>query len=86
MPYKEKEIVKVKYDIGDVADMCGVATSKIRFYEEEWGLLTKRNKKGNRTYSPAEVAKWKVVLKASKTKKFTVIGLYEIFKTGTITM
>lgn len=86
MPYKEKEIRKVKYHIGEVADICDVATSQIRFYESEWGLIPNKDRKGNRKYSPEEVEKWKVVLAAAKTKKFTLIGLYEIFETGTITM
>jgi hypothetical protein len=33
MPYKEKIIEKKYFSIGEVADMLGVATSLIRFWE-----------------------------------------------------
>ena len=36
MPYKEKPILKKYYNIGEVADMFGVATSLLRFWEKEF--------------------------------------------------
>ena len=39
MPYKEKEIEKKYYTIGEVADDLGVATSLIRFWEGEFDII-----------------------------------------------
>ena len=41
VPYKEKEIEKKYYTIGEVADELGVATSLIRFWEGEFEALKK---------------------------------------------
>ena len=49
MPYKEKEIEKKYYIIGEVADELRVATSLIRFWESEFdNIKPKKNRKGNR--------------------------------------
>ena len=46
MPYKEKEIEKVYFTIGEVAEEFNVATSLIRFWETEFDILSpKKNKK-----------------------------------------
>ena len=46
MPYKEKDIEKQYYTIGEVASMFGVAASLIRFWETEFEeLKPKKNKK-----------------------------------------
>lgn len=89
MPYREKEIEKVKYSIGEVAEACGVVPTKIRFYEKEWKLCPKRKVikgRNERYYPPEELEKWKAVFNAWRTKKFTVIGLEEVYKTGSITI
>jgi len=44
MPYKEKEIEKLYYTIGEVADMFGVNTSLIRFWEKEFEILQPKKK------------------------------------------
>ena len=50
MPYKEKEIEKLFYPIGDVAKMFDVSVSSIRYWEKESDILKpKKNKKENRT-------------------------------------
>ena len=47
MPYKDKEVEKVYYPIGEVASIFGVNTSLIRFWEKEFDVLKpKKNKKG----------------------------------------
>ena len=49
MAYKEKEIEKLYYSIGEVAEMFSVAPSLIRFWESEFDLIQpKKNRKGNR--------------------------------------
>ena len=52
MPYKEKEISKKYYNIGEVAKKINVKTSLIRFWENEFETLNpKKNKKGLRKYT-----------------------------------
>ena len=48
MPYKEKQIEKLFYPIGEVAQMFEVSVSSIRYWEKEFDILKpKKNKKGN---------------------------------------
>ena len=47
MAYKEKEIEKLYYSIGEVAEIFTVAPSLIRFWETEFDLIKpKKNRKG----------------------------------------
>jgi len=56
MPYKHKEIEKRYFTIREVAKKLNVATSLLRFWEEEFDQIhPKKNKKGNRQYSPDDV-------------------------------
>lgn len=58
MPYKEKPLVKVNWSIGEVAERLSVASSKIRFYTDDyfkdWFNL-ERDKKGNRRFKYRDV-------------------------------
>ena len=48
MAYKEKEIEKLYYSIGEVAEQFNVAPSLIRFWETEFDILQpKKNRKGS---------------------------------------
>ena len=51
---QEKQPLKVYYSIGEVADMFGVNTSLIRFWEKEFDVIKPhKNKKGNRQFIPS---------------------------------
>jgi len=55
MPYKEKEIEKKYYTIGEIADELEINTSAIRFWEEELAKLNpSRRRNGNRRYTVRE--------------------------------
>ena len=57
MPYKEREIEKVYWTIGEVADIIHQATSAVRFWESEFPWLSpKKGKKGNRKYTREDIA------------------------------
>lgn len=56
MPYKEKPITKLYYNISEVAQLFGCETSKIRFYERHFKLRIARNCHGTRKYT-ADVIK-----------------------------
>lgn len=78
MPYKEKDIEKRYYTIGEVADKFKVATSLVRFWEKEFDTLRPRkNKKGNRQYTPEDVKKIQHIYYLVKEKGFTLAGAKE---------
>ena len=75
MPYKEKEIQRLFYSIGDVAKMFNVNTSLIRFYENEFDILKPaKNQKGNRFFTPKDVESFKVIFHLVKDLGFTLEG------------
>ena len=49
MPYKEREIKKKYYSIGEVSSQLNLNSSLIRYWESEFEVLSpKKNKKGLR--------------------------------------
>lgn len=75
MPYKEKEITKLYYSIGELADMFDVSTSLIRFWESEFDMLKpKKNKSGNRRYTEADIKKFKQIHYLVKDRGYTLEG------------
>src|SRR4051812_19333256 len=75
MPYKEKEIEKLYYSIGEVAKMFEVNTSHIRFWSKEFDVIKPAtNKKGNRLYTKADVENIKKIYHLVKQKGFTLKG------------
>lgn len=83
MPYKEKEITKLYYSIGEVAEMFEVNTSMIRFYEKEFDILQpKKNAKGNRLFRPEDVDNLKIIFNLIKDKGFTLQGAKDYMKSN----
>ncbi|MEM0939339.1 MAG: MerR family transcriptional regulator [Bacteroidota bacterium] len=75
MPYKEKEIEKKYYTIGEVADELGVATSLIRFWEGEFdNIKPKKNRKGNRQFTKDDLHNVKLIYHLVKEKGYTLQG------------
>ncbi|MCH8331849.1 MAG: MerR family transcriptional regulator [Bacteroidetes bacterium] len=75
MPYKEKEIQKLYYSIGEVAEMFEVSTSLIRFWENEFDVLKpKKNKKGNRQFTQNDITNLKLIFHLVKEKGYTLEG------------
>ena len=75
MPYKEREIQKLFYTIGEVADLFNVNTSLIRFWETEFELLKpEKNTKGTRHFTPADIEKLKLIYHLVKEKGYTLDG------------
>ncbi|MEO8147766.1 MAG: MerR family transcriptional regulator [Bacteroidia bacterium] len=75
MAYKEKEIQRLFYSIGDVAKMFNVNTSLIRFYENEFDILKPaKNQKGNRFFTPKDVESFKIIFHLVKDLGFTLEG------------
>jgi DNA-binding transcriptional MerR regulator len=81
MAYKEKEINKLYYPIGEVAEMFGENTSLIRFYEKEFDILQpKKNAKGNRLFRPEDIDNFKIIFNLIKDKGYTIQGAKDFLK------
>lgn len=75
MPVKEKELEKVYYGIGEVAEMLKVNPSLIRFWEKQFpGITPTKNKKGDRLFTKKEIEKLKEIHKLVKDKGFKLAG------------
>lgn len=81
MPYKEKEIEKVFYSIGEVAAMFNVNTSLIRFWEKEFDIIKpKKNKKGNRLFTKSDIDNFHIIYHLVKEKGMTLKGAQKKLK------
>lgn len=61
--------------MGEVTAMFGVNASQIRFYEREFDVLQpKKNKKGNRMFTPEDIANLKIIFNLVKDKGYTLQG------------
>ncbi len=83
MPYKERDITKLYYTMGEVTEMFDVNASQIRFYEREFDILQpKKNKKGNRLFTPEDVENLKIIFNLVKDRGFTLQGAREYLKSN----
>jgi len=81
MPYKEKEINKVYFSIGEVAEMFKVNTSLIRFWEKEFDIIKpQKNKKGNRLFTQEDVDNFHIIYHLVKERGFTLQGAKDKLK------
>ena len=81
MPYKETDIKKLYYTIGEVSDMFDVNTSLIRFWESEFDVLKpKKNNKGNRLFTPDDIEHLKVIYNLVKEQGLTLEGAKKYLK------
>lgn len=72
---QKKQPLKVYYTIGEVADMFGVNTSLIRFWEKEFDIIKPhKNKKGNRQFTKADIDNFHLIYHLVKEKKMTLRG------------
>lgn len=75
MPYKEKKVEKLFYSIGEVANMFGVNTSLIRFWEKNFDVIKpKKNKKGNRLFTKSDINNFKLIYHLVKEQRLTLEG------------
>ena len=81
MAYKEKEIEKLYYSIGEVAEIFTVAPSLIRFWESEFDLIKpKKNRKGNRQFTKEDIDSVRTIYHLVKEKGFTLQGAKEMLR------
>jgi DNA-binding transcriptional MerR regulator len=83
VPYKEREIEKKYYSIGEVAQQFKVAPSLIRYWEGEFDIIRpKKDKKGNRRYTKDDIQKIKYIFHLVKEKGYTLEGAREVIAQG----
>lgn len=83
MPYKEKEIEKLYYPIGEVAEMFKVSPSLLRFWEKEFDILKPRkNRKGDRLFTRKDLANLKIIHHLVREKGYTLKGAKQHLKAG----
>jgi len=81
MAYKEKEIEKLYFSIGEVAEIFNVAPSLIRFWESEFDLIKpKKNRKGNRQFTKEDIDNVRTIFHLVKEKGFTLQGAKEMLR------
>ncbi len=81
MPYKETDTIKLYYTIGEVSEMFVVNTSLIRFWEKEFDIIKpKKNKKGNRLFTPDDIDNFKVIYNLVKEQGLTLEGAKKYLK------
>ena len=66
---------KLFYKISEVAKMFHVNISTIRFWEKEFDILNpKKNKKGNRLFTPKDIKNIQIIHHLLKDRGFTLAG------------
>jgi DNA-binding transcriptional MerR regulator len=81
VPYKKPKIEKIFYSIGEVADLFGVNTSNIRFWENEFDILKPhKNLKGNRMFTKDDIENLKIIYHLLKEKGMTIRGAQKKLK------
>ncbi|SFH93786.1 MerR family transcriptional regulator [Halpernia frigidisoli] len=66
---------KLYYSIGEVAKAFDVNTSLIRYWEQEFPIIKpKKNKKGNRYFTPNDLQNLQIIYHLVKEKGYTLDG------------
>lgn len=79
----ENQLTKLYYSIGEVAKMFDVNTSLIRFWEKEFSKISpKKNKKGNRMFTPKDILLIDQIYSLVKEQGFTLEGAKNALKNG----
>jgi DNA-binding transcriptional MerR regulator len=82
MAWKEKEIEKLYYTIGEVAAMLDVNTSLLRYWEKEFDILKPRkNSNGDRSFTKEDIETVKLIYHLVKEKGYTLEGAQARVKT-----
>ena len=76
MPYREKNIEKLYYSIGEVSTLLNVPVSTVRFWENEFEILRPmKNKKGNRMFTALDLKYLKIIHRLLKEEGMTIEGV-----------
>lgn len=76
----DHEIKRIYWRVGDVAEKYGMATSKVRFWDEEFKLSSARDRKGNRLFIEKDLEKFHLVYNLAEKLRFTLEGAKAIIE------
>ena len=78
MNHEDDFIQKQYFTIGEVARDLDLSTSLIRFWETEFREINpKKNRKGNRVYTPKDIETLRKIRYLLKVRKYTIKGAKE---------
>lgn len=78
---KDRKVEKLYYTIGEVSELFEVNASLIRFWEKEFDILKpKKNKKGNRLFTPQDIDHLRIIYHLVKERGYTLQGAREKLK------
>ena len=82
MATEDTKFAKTYYSVGEVAEILGESTSLVRFWAERFPRYIKpaRNKKGNRLFSPDDMANFKVIYYLVRERGMTLDGAEKMMK------
>ena len=81
MPYREKKVDKLFYQIGEVAEMFSEPVSTIRFWEKEFDVLKpKKNNKGNRLFLEEDIKNLRLIYYLLRERGMTIEGARKYLK------
>ena len=81
MPYKQPKIEKVLFNIGEVAQIIGVETSAVRYWENQFETLKpQKNKKGNRLFTKEDIEQVKLINYLIRERGLTIKGAKQKLK------
>jgi DNA-binding transcriptional MerR regulator len=81
MPYREKKVEKLFYQIGEVSEMFSEPVSTIRFWEREFDILKpKKNNKGNRLFMQEDIKNLKLIHHLLRERGMTLEGAKKYLK------
>ena len=80
VPEDEILFKKQYYGIGEVAEMFGVNGSLLRFWEGEFGMELRKNRKGDRFFKPSDIKTLQLIHDLLRRRKFTIEGAKEFMK------
>ena len=77
----EKKQKRIYYTIGDVAEYFGVNESTLRYWEDEFDIITpRRSSRGVRFYNQEDIDNVRLVYYLLKEKGLTLAGAKETVK------
>ncbi len=71
----QDEIKKIYWSISEVATLFKVYPSKIRFYEDEFNIKVRKNKRGNRQFTKVNIELIGYIISLSKNMKLCGVKL-----------
>lgn len=80
VPPDEELFKKQYYGIREVAQMFAVNTSLLRYWEASFGMQLRKNRKGDRFFTPQDIKNVQLIHDLLRRRKFTIDGARDFLK------